>query len=192
MYTDDQFSQQQQPNGAANPLLTDFYSFQNNQTYQSIGPYESSSVDTYTPALSYPAHDLPELSPTILPARPLRAPKNFPRPNRSASPVDDSTPYCGAYSPELKTPPAPKGKDKGHNPFKCPRCKERFPRAKSVQDHFPSCIRRHGNPERLRWKDHHSCAKFQGKGPGRNRRKKQVMIDPRQVNPEADRWLATN
>ena len=76
--------------------------------------------------------------------------------NNSKVPESNLTAYCGIITPEIQRPfrrptnPA--------NRFECPRCGTRYTRAKTVQDAFPGCIRRYGNPLGLNWNSHPSCA----------------------------------
>lgn len=42
-------------------------------------------------------------------------------------------------------------------PFACALCHKRYTRRHSVYDHFPRCVRKNGNPRRVRWNDDVSC-----------------------------------
>lgn len=61
------------------------------------------------------------------------------------------TSVCGTVTPAKGTP-ATRANKKGN--FCCPRCNSNFTRARSVKDHFISCVRKHGNPNGLSWWDH--------------------------------------
>ena len=63
---------------------------------------------------------------------------------------------CGVVCPELATPV--QKVNLGDGKFYCPRCGSNYTRAKSVKDHFPSCVLRYGNPLGLRYTDHESMA----------------------------------
>lgn len=68
--------------------------------------------------------------------------------------ADGYTVVCGVESSEI-VPPV-KRVNPGNGKFRCPRCKSNFTREKSVKDHFPDCISKHGNPEGLFFTDHPS------------------------------------
>ncbi len=69
------------------------------------------------------------------------------------------TEVCGKYSPSLNDSPD-RGKltriPSGTAPYQCPRCGGSSERKNSIKRHFPSCIRKNGNPDRLHWFDHES------------------------------------
>ncbi len=67
---------------------------------------------------------------------------------------DGYTDVCGVYSAEVLKPV--KKTNDGNGDFCCPRCGSNFTRRKTVKDHFPSCVAKHGNPQRLRFTDHPS------------------------------------
>ena len=67
---------------------------------------------------------------------------------------DGYTNVCGVPSPEVLKPV--KKTNDGNGDFCCPRCGSNFTRPKSVKDHFPSCVAKHGNPQSLRFTDHPS------------------------------------
>lgn len=61
---------------------------------------------------------------------------------------------CGVFSPE-RAPPVKKVNPKAGD-FYCPRCGSNYTRAKTVKDHFPSCVLKYGNPDSLRYNSHES------------------------------------
>ena len=67
---------------------------------------------------------------------------------------DGYTIVCGVKSAEI-VPPVKK-LNYGNGKYRCPRCKSNFTREKTVKDHFPDCISKHGNPEGLSFTDHPS------------------------------------
>ena len=75
------------------------------------------------------------------------------------------TSLCGIVIPS-KLPPgeAPKqsGLDRPTDPFHCPICDCKFDRYHSVKSHFPSCVKRNGNPEGKYWLDHPSLRGWRG------------------------------
>ena len=59
---------------------------------------------------------------------------------------------------------------KSSNCFVCPICRRGFTRRETVKDpHFPSCVRRYGNPKGLRWDEDPSCWITRAEGPERRR-----------------------
>lgn len=64
------------------------------------------------------------------------------------------TAYCGVFSEGIKTPKKAR-RDEGK--FFCVICDSQFTRRASVNYHFPSCVRKYGNPLANRWDDHGSC-----------------------------------
>ena len=65
------------------------------------------------------------------------------------------TKLCGKKTPAKGTPET-NGNNKGY--FRCPRCNSNFTRARSVKDHFFACVKKHGNPDGLRWYDHETLS----------------------------------
>ena len=61
------------------------------------------------------------------------------------------TDVCGIATPAQGTPVASVNK-KGN--FRCPRCNGRYTRARTVKDHFITCVKKYGNPNGLSWWDH--------------------------------------
>ena len=70
---------------------------------------------------------------------------------------DGYTIACGVGSPEI-APPVRKV-NHGGGKYRCPRCMSNFTREKTVKDHFPDCISKHGNPDSLSFTDHPSMEK---------------------------------
>ncbi len=60
---------------------------------------------------------------------------------------------CGLVTREISKPPTPKNKGEKAG-FHCPRCNGQFTRARSVKDHFITCVGKYGNPQGLSWWDH--------------------------------------
>lgn len=79
---------------------------------------------------------------------------------------DGYTIACGVESPEI-APPVRKV-NSGSGKYRCPRCKSNFTREKTVKDHFPDCILKHGNPDRLFYTDHPSMRKEEARIQSRN------------------------
>lgn len=68
---------------------------------------------------------------------------------------NDSYPsLCGVCSPEKLSPT--RHNQSTDSAYHCPKCNKGFTRRTGVKDHFPNCIKKHGNPSRLRWDDHAS------------------------------------
>lgn len=68
--------------------------------------------------------------------------------------ISGKTEYCGVSSERIMTPKkAPRLK----GDFFCIICDSSFTRRESVKYHFPSCVRKHGNPLGNSWNDHGSC-----------------------------------
>ena len=66
------------------------------------------------------------------------------------------TEVCGVVSPAKGGNPTAAGGRQGS--YRCPRCKGRFTRPRSVKDHFKKCVEKYGNPAGLRWFDHQTLA----------------------------------
>ena len=66
------------------------------------------------------------------------------------------TEVCGVVSPAKGGNPTAAGGRQGS--YRCPRCKGRFTRPRSVKDHFKKCVEKYGNPSGLRWFDHQTLA----------------------------------
>ena len=64
----------------------------------------------------------------------------------------ENTAYCGVYSAETEVPD-PNPQEKPGCEYRCPRCRRQYSRRYTIKQHFPHCIRRHGNPLALRWQD---------------------------------------
>lgn len=67
-----------------------------------------------------------------------------------------NTSVCGVYSME-KAPPNKNTSRAGR--YHCPRCDSQFTRPRGVRRHFVGCIRKHGNPDSLKWTDHKTLLK---------------------------------
>ena len=68
------------------------------------------------------------------------------------------TDVCGHITPATGTP-VKKISGKEHADYHCPRCDSTATRPRTIKDHFPACIRKHGNPQGLKYTDHPSMAK---------------------------------
>ena len=93
---------------------------------------------------------------------------------------DGCTVVCGVGSPEM-APPVRKV-NPGNGKYRCPRCKSNFTREKTVKDHFPDCISKHGNPEGFSITDHPSMKRqsnfIQTKQIHQNIRERESSPDP--------------
>ena len=80
---------------------------------------------------------------------------------------DGYTIVCGVKSPEI-VPPVKK-LNHGNGKYRCPRCKSSFTREKTVKDHFPDCVSKHGNPQGLYFTDHPSMKRERARIQSTNR-----------------------
>ena len=65
---------------------------------------------------------------------------------------DSYSRLCGVCSPKKLSPT--RHTQSTDSAYHCPRCDKGFTRRTGVKDHFPNCIKMHGNPSGLRWDDH--------------------------------------
>ena len=122
--------------------------------------YESSQVSTHTTSASlvpYHLHNLPirhkNGDQTRLNSN-VQGLSTKTQERYANSRGDGYTIACGVESPEIATPV--RKVNLGNGKYRCPRCKSDFTREKTVKDHFPDCISKHGNSERLSFTDHPS------------------------------------
>ena len=71
----------------------------------------------------------------------------------------------------------------------CALCKKGFTRKSTVKDpHFPSCVRKNGNPDNIAWDDHPSCymrLADGSRGPS-NTRPAGLLVDVKVHNPDIE------
>ena len=68
---------------------------------------------------------------------------------------NDSYPgLCGVSSPKKLS--STRHNQSTDSAYHGPRCNKGFTKRTGVKDHFSNCIKKHGNPSRLRWDDHAS------------------------------------
>ena len=77
--------------------------------------------------------------------------------------MDTYTEVCGVYSAE-KVPLTKTPRNKDYQ-YHCPRCDHTFLQRKNVKYHFISCIKKHGNPDALKWNDHVNLKPTRQGGP---------------------------
>ncbi|KAL8922444.1 MAG: hypothetical protein Q9208_005166 [Pyrenodesmia sp. 3 TL-2023] len=119
------------------------------------------------------------LPPTQRPIHPLPARSTW-RQEYTDPENPNPTVVCGIVTPE-KLPPLNKP-DEENKSSACGRCLQLFVMRSSIRRHFPSCVRKHGNPKGLRWVD---TVDFTPDPPPR------VMQAPAPI-PVADTLLADN
>ena len=84
----------------------------------------------------------------------LNDPHNEAPTSKRTKRIVGKTEYCGVSSERIMTPKKAR-RNKGE--FFCIICDSSFTRRASVNYHFPSCVRKYGNPLGNSWNDHASC-----------------------------------
>ena len=101
---------------------------------------------------------LPSGPVTTLALRSANPPPRSPtkKPRNPHTRLDGLTDVCGVYSPATNLQPVTTISSKPDAKHTCPRCLSTMTRARTVKDHFPGCIAKHGNPQSLKYTDHPS------------------------------------